>query len=786
MCKAILSIVVVVLILLSQPVSTMSGASAFPAPQLSLSIEESLSALYFPFRTPSDLSPDGKMLAYTLQDPRKGRSVNEEERNRYFTETGVPGGEVGCDVWIAHVGSGETRNLTEGKGSNWGPAWSPDGRSLAFYSDRSGQARLWIWNAATGRLNQASDAIVRPRDGFDVIRWTSDGKQVLVKVLPSAMGLKEANESITSGGNARVEEKKQTGSTVTIYRSFPASKDGPQASQDSALHQNPQSKALLADLALIDIASAKLERMATGYYPLWYGLSPDNQSIAFTTNKGQEGNNNYRTHYDLVVVSRNARPRVIVADMVQAALWFSASWSPDGKWLSYATIGEGSCYLVPANGGTVRKVTGFPAVTAFLRPPLWDHASENVYVQTAKAIWKVPVANGPATELVGMPDRGLVTIVGRRDGSQLWTTDNGSSFIVSTINDATKQSGFYKVDIRTGTYNRLIEENKSYGFELDFNLDVSDDGQTIIYTAEDSGHSRNFWTVTSGFQQPRQITNINPQFNRYVMGKPQIIEWRGLSGQRLRGVLVLPSGYVEGRRYPLIVRVHGGWMQSDVLNNFGFLNTGTFDNLQLLATRGYALLLPDAPLSGGGPMKDLAHTILPGVNKAIELGVADPDRLGIMGQSFGGYSTMSLLVQTPRFRAAIVRAGLANLMGVYGQMQKDGSAYGIGVMEEGSARMRGSPWEYRERYIENSPIFYLDRVQTPVLIVHGSEDTSAASFLADEIFVGLRRLGKEVVYAKYAGEGHGLRSYANQVDYWYRAIDWFDRHLQPQADVTSK
>jgi dipeptidyl aminopeptidase/acylaminoacyl peptidase len=185
-------------------------------------------------------------------------------------------------------------------------------------------------------------------------------------------------------------------------------------------------------------------------------------------------------------------------------------------------------------------------------------------------------------------------------------------------------------------------------------------------------------------------------------------------------------------------------------------------------------------------MRDLADTVLPGVNKAIDLGVADPDRLGLMGQSFGGYGTLSLLVQTPRFKAAIIRAGFGSLIGIYGEMGKDGSAYAIGVIEEGATRMRGTPWDYRERYIENSPIFYLDRVQTPVFLVHGTEDSIAAPFLADEVFVGLRRLGKEAVYAKYAGEGHGLRTPANQSDYWHRAFEWFDKHLQAHADTDSR
>ena len=750
-----------------------------------LSIEESLSALSFAFRTPIDLSPDGKWIAYTLQDPRKGRSVSEEERHRYFTETGAPGGQVGCDVWVTNVTTRESRNLTQGKGNSWGPAWSPDGTNLAFYSDRSGQARLWIWDVAADRLSQVGDVIVRPRDGFDLIRWTRDGRKILTKILAEGQILKSANEAINASQSAPDQEKRQPGSTVTIYRSTVASKTGPAVAEDTSISADPRTKALRGDLALIDVKTQKLERLAQGYNPLWYGVSPDGQSIAFTTNKGQLGNNVYRTVFDLVVIPKGGSARVVAANIMQTGPWFNVSWSPDGKWLSYFVIGEGGCYLAPAMGGPVRRLTGLPPVRVFLRPPLWDTASENVYVQTGKGLWRVSVASGEATEVVSIPDRRIVALAGRRDDSQIRLTGDGTSIIVSTLDEETKRNGFYRVDLKTGGYTRLIEEDKSYGADLEFNMDLSDDGKTLIYTAEDGGHPRNFWTVNADFQQPRQISDINPQFNPYSMGKARIIEWRGLSGQKLRGVLVLPAGYVEGRRYPLLVRVYGDWIQSDVLNTFGFTPFSTFENLQLFATRGYALLLPDAPLNPGTPMKDLADTVLPGVNKAIELGVADADRLGVMGQSFGGYGTLSLLVQTPRFKAAVMRFGLGSLIGIYGEMRKDGSAYAIGVLETG-IRMRGTPWDYRERYIENSPIFYLDRVQTPLFIVHGTEDSTVAPFLADEVFVGLRRLGKEAVYAKYAGEGHGLRSSANQLDYWYRVIEWFDKHLQTQADTDSR
>jgi len=138
---------------------------------------------------------------------------------------------------------------------------------------------------------------------------------------------------------------------------------------------------------------------------------------------------------------------------------------------------------------------------------------------------------------------------------------------------------------------------------------------------------------------------------------------------------------------------------------------------------------------------------------------------------------MSLLVQTKRFKAAVESAGFSDLISDYGQMRSDGTAYGM-LLETGQGLMGGTPWQYGERYIENSPFFYFDRIATPLLMIHGAEDPFVQPFLADQVFVGLRRLGKEVEYAKYGGEAHWLTSYENQVDACSRIISWFDRFLK--------
>lgn len=209
------------------------------------------------------------------------------------------------------------------------------------------------------------------------------------------------------------------------------------------------------------------------------------------------------------------------------------------------------------------------------------------------------------------------------------------------------------------------------------------------------------------------------------------------------------------------------------------LDNATVDNMQLLATRGYAVFMPDAPLETGNPLQQLGEMVLPGVDKVIEMGIADAERLGLMGHSYGGYCVNCLITQTTRFSAAVSIAGISNLISLYGSITKDGSDGWTGWAESGQGAMGGTLWEFPKRYIENSPVFYLDKLETPLLLIQGGEDIVPLG-QAEEIFSGLRRLGKEVVLARYLGADHwhGFWSYENVVDFWQRVIAWFDKQTE--------
>jgi dipeptidyl aminopeptidase/acylaminoacyl peptidase len=280
-------------------------------------------------------------------------------------------------------------------------------------------------------------------------------------------------------------------------------------------------------------------------------------------------------------------------------------------------------------------------------------------------------------------------------------------------------------------------------------------------------------------RNPRRITRLNPELEETTMGSGRLIRWTTPDGRPLQGALLLPAGYQAGRRYPLVVKVYGGEMASEELNVFGLAGFAV-DNLQLLATRGYAVLLPDAPLRDESLTEDLLAAVMSGVARTVELGIADPDRLGIMGHSFGGYGTLLILTRTGRFKAAVASASISDLISNYVRMDRDGDTFGIIWSEKGQGRMGGPPWPDPRRYLENSPILQLDRITTPLLLVHGSLDNVAQ---AEAAFVGLRRLGKEVVLARYEGEGHwqGTWGRPNVSDYWRRTIDWFDNHIGTAA-----
>ena len=741
--------------------------------------EDALRFRTFADLTPISLSPDGKWVAFTVRDNLRSRTVDD----RTWRLTGVRDIFTGTDVYLLNLKSTVLVALTEGISDSFQGIWSPDSRYLAFISDRDGssEAKLWVWDATNGELRKLSDSGVRQ---LGPVAWTGNSKSIVVPVLPHGISAERYAQELRSGSTEQQNQRGaiRAGSTVEVFRSNKA--DKPNETSEEA---NPWSlKIFSRDLVLINAIGGETRILVQGKVA-GYAVSPDGERIAYSVPKRFESAGSQQTLFDLFTLNLDGtQRRLLVSDARLDYDGASFSWSPDGLSLAYYAFRQGGLetdttdyFIVSARGGPSEDVTtSVPNQTLAARSsiPLWNPSGKQIYFIRDGALWTAGVHMQPS-EVGRIPGRQIWKLIPRSQ-NLVWMPQLGSTVVV-TRDAERKQDGFYKIDLETGRIIRLLERDECYTCaNMDRQFEVTADGQNVLYVTENAQSAEDLFLADAGFKRVQRLTHLNPQYDGIKMGMARLVHWLSDDGDPLGGALLLPSSYMEGKRYPLIVWVYGGRNRSDHLDHFGFEGLGPF-NMQLFATRGYAVLVPDAPQHLGTPMLDLLKTVLPGVNKVIEMGIADPNELGVIGHSYGGYSTLCLITQTKRFRAALEADGTANLLGEYGQMDDNGAAYGIALNEEGQGAMAGTPWQYRDRYLENSPVFYLDRVETPLLIVHGADDTAVRPFLGDEIFVALRRLGRQVEYARYAHEDHSPLgwSHANQLDFVNRMIAWFDMHL---------
>jgi Tol biopolymer transport system component len=415
-----------------------------------------------------DLSPDGRRLAYTVSDPKRKRFARDPHP-KVYGPTGVPVFFDGCEVWVTDVVTKESINVGRRMGTSCSPVWSPDGKRLAFFSDRAGAMQAWVWDAQTGALKSLCSAIVRP---YAVCgpSWTPDGARLLVKVLPEAMTLDEAARlGVMPAASRRSEQDIERGSSVIVYKSS-APKSSNTAAEDLS---DSFTDVFLGDLAFIDVVTGKMDRIVRGDRCHWFSISPNGVFVAYTRPRGYASRERgLQYYYDLVVVeTRTGRSRV-VAPMAQGTS-YPVSWSPNSMLLAFTTSGDqtrGDCYVVPADGSEPpRRITSgsHPGFSREFRAPLWNPDGRSVYLLSSGAqtgLWRISVEEGIAREITRIPDRAMREIVSAGVNSNTyWSPDGGRSMVVVTRHERTMDSGFYKIDLKSGAHARLVEEPKTYG-----------------------------------------------------------------------------------------------------------------------------------------------------------------------------------------------------------------------------------------------------------------------------------------------------------------------------------
>jgi len=344
---------------------------------------------------------------------------------------------------------------------------------------------------------------------------------------------------------------------------------------------------------------------------------------------------------------------------------------------------------------------------------------------------------------------------------------------LSLYGEWTKKSG-YAVLEPGGQVRRLLWEDKSVT-----SLARAEDADVYTFTVQDFDDSPDLFVGGPGLADARQVTETNAFQSQYAWGRSELIDYTTDRGRKLQGALIYPAGYEEGKQYPMIV--YNYELLSQNLHRYVVPSDRSYYNLSVFMTQGYLVLLPDIVFRPRQPGWSVVECIGGAVNRVVEMGVVDPDRIGIVGHSMGGFNTTFVATHTQgMFAAAVAGAPITDLVSYYGDHH-----WGTGIaetdhIETGQERMEVALYEDLQAYIDNSAVYGAHDMTVPLLLEAGSEDGIVAWYQSIMLYNIARRAQQNVVMVTYEGEDHGLRQEANQKDYQRRILAWFGHYLKGQ------
>ena len=786
---------------------------------------------------PWAFAPDGRALAFTRVRAKKTLTNHKWE---YLW------GNAGADVWLQRAPGEAPSNLTKGESDGsgwWAPQWSPDGRRIAMLSTRGGNVGLWVVEPGgqPRLLTKRGVDLVQVRE--QPFLWVDDARilcpvlpegeqpmsmrvelhtpQVATREWPKTAAGKESTASVLESGVPVDLSKRPQGqlllidtatgaSTVVVERNTTAWQLAPKgglvgyAVQTGIYTPRANEPLRLAssgtytvDLRHLDGRAVRLDgRLPEDVFPQSLRWSPDGRELAFIAFGAGRGRTPDLYRVD-VESGRLARTELGALDAEPAVgLETQLEWTAGGDLIFLAATRDKAekpsptvrrdWYLAPRGGGKPKSLTAGMAA-----PPaeLWPQEGRQSFAGVSDSrVWRIR-PDGKFEALTDKPAEGRTVQIAWPVKSNMGQDEYarpGRTYrrmVLAEREGARGDRADYSVlDLTTGRRAALARPSD------DAALMMLGPGDSAIFTA--SGKNGTFaWRTPAGAGagkgEPDALVAVNTFLENVVEGALEPIEYTSLNGEKLKGWVLLPIGYEKGKRYPTIVWVYPGSVFRGQKPYMAEAAHGLSLNMQIPASRGFAVLFPSMPLKEEGeaddPMLRLPEGVLPALDRAVELGFSDPDRFFVMGQSFGGFATYGLVTQTKRFKGAVALAGLCDFISLYAQfdarMRYDDfpheNLFMAALMESAQTAMGNPPWKDLGRYMRNSPILSVDRVETPIMIVQGDLDYVAIQ-QGEEFFNSLYRQGKRAEFVRYWGEGHVLESPANIRDMWRRIEGWLD------------
>jgi hypothetical protein len=500
---------------------------------------------------------------------------------------------------------------------------------------------------------------------------------------------------------------------------------------------------------------------------------------------------------DVYVIDPVTNSRKVIKEKING----SASMSPDAKFVVYYNKKNWYSYNV-ATGKTVSLTAAKPTVDFYnetddhpSEPPAWGLAGwtrddASVLLYDRYDIWqfdpngvKAPVdvtdgfgrKNNIQFRIAESGGRGGRGGGGGRGGAGRAGGDDGileanEVLDLHAVNQETMASGFYHDQLGvTRAPEKVVMSDLAYGT-------VTKAANADVYMTTKSTFTEfpNLW-VGPSLTNLKQISDANPQQKDYKWGTAELVHWTSADGKPLKGILYKPEGFDPSKKYPMISYYYE--ILSNGLYSYVPPNGRNVINPTHYVSNGYVVFEPDIVYKDGHPGMSSYNSIVPGVKAVVAKGGIDEKHLGLQGQSWGGYQTAFIITQTKMFAAAMAGAPVANMTSAYGGIRWGTGISRAGQYESGQSRIGKPLVDAPELYIENSPLFHLRNVTTPLFIMNNDADDAVPWYQGIEFFIGMRRLGKEVYFIDYNNDVHNPASRANQKDIAMRMQQFFDNKL---------
>jgi dienelactone hydrolase len=461
--------------------------------------------------------------------------------------------------------------------------------------------------------------------------------------------------------------------------------------------------------------------------------------------------------------------------------------SPSGRYLLY--FRDDNFWTVNTATHAVVNITK-TASTAFVdresdftikqKPPFgvagWTKDDAAVILYDKFDLWQVAPDGSKAARLTDGAANQVRHRYEKFDPEEEWI-DTSKPIYLSLFGIWSKKSGFAR--LKPGASGTFTEEHLLW---LDKSLDhlaKAKDADVFEYVQQNFVDSPNAFVAGTDLKDAKAVTRTNPFQSNYAWGREELIEYKNSHNERLQGALFYPAGYDSAKKYPMIVYMYE--KLSDNLHRYSPPSERNYYNVSAMNAHGYFVLEPDILFKPRDPGVSVADCVTAAAKRVIQMGVIDPKRIGIMGHSWGGFDTTYLATRTTNFfAAAVAGAPITDLVSNYGNHH-----WSIGIaetdhIETGQQRMEVPLYEDLQAYIRNSAVFGVSTMTTPLLIEVGDSDGTVFFHQGVELYNIARRAKKEVVLIEYAGEDHGLRKKANQIDYQRRIFQWFGHYLKDE------